>query len=452
MSRATLSPADLRTHNRYRLAAWAVAANVASKALAMVLMVLSVKLTIPYLGAERFGVWMTLASLSAMLAFLDLGIGNALTNRVASVAAQDPPQALRRVVTGGLVTLLAIGVAAATLLGLVATVLPWGWLMRSRDPALAVEATTAAQVFAAFFGISLFTSGVQKAFLGMQRSYESHLSAAAATALTIVALTLAAHQQAGVPVLLAVVAAGQALAAVPLLVLLFVRSQIGGDGAWAAMREEFPVLMRTGGMFLVLQIGTMVGWGADSVIIAASLGSAQVAIYAVALRLFQFATVPLAIINQPLWGAYADAHARGDHAFTARTLYRSLGLTAATVSTIALGLVLFHEPIVAAWTAGRIEVPKGFLVAFAVWAVIEATATCAAMYMNGCAIIRPQVFAVVLFCALSIPTKLLLAGTYGLAGVVLSTIISYLIAVPLLYVLWFRSEVTAPLRAPGPCQ
>ena len=451
MTRTALSPAEQRNRERYRLAAYAVAANIASKALAMVLMVLSVKLTIPYLGAERFGVWMTLASLSAMLAFLDLGVGNALTNRVASTAAQESPQVLRRVVTGGLLALLLIGITASAVLALLALVLPWGWLLRSSDAALVAEASTAALVFAAFFGINLFTSGVQKAFLGLQRSYESHLYAAAATALTIVAMAIAARQQAGVPTLLALVAAGQALASVPLLVLLVIRGQMDDTRPLAAMRDELPALMRSGSMFLALQIGTMVGWGADSIIISASLGSAQVAIYAVTQRLFQFASVPLAIINQPLWGAYADAQARGDRAFIARTLSRSLALTAAAVSAIALGLALFHQPIVAAWTAGRIEVPVAFLVAFAAWAVIEASASCVAMYMNGCAVIRPQVIAVILFCALSIPSKLLLADSYGLAGVLLSTIISYLIAVPLLYALWFRSEVSAPLRAPRSC-
>ncbi len=447
MSRATISQASLRTRERYRLALWAVAANVASKALAMVLVVMSVKLTIPYLGADRFGVWMMLTSLTAMLAFLDLGIGNALTNRIARAAAQDQPRALQRVITGGLLALAAIGAVAAAMLSLVAAALPWGWLIHIDDAALVAETTVAALVFAVFLGINLFTSGVQKAFLGLQRSYESHLCAAAATTLTIVGLAIAARQQAGVPALLAIVAAGQTFAALPLLALLYWRGQLGGTGAWAAMREEVPVLLRTGSMFLALQIGTMVGWGADSVIISASLGSAQVATYAVVQRLFQLASTPLAIVNQPLWGAYADAHARGDHAFTAHTLRRSLAVTATVAGAIALGLALFHAPIVAAWTSGRILVPPAFLAAFAVWTVIEATATCAAMYMNGCAIIRPQVVAVALFCALSIPTKLLLTGSHGLAGLTLSTVVSYLIAVPLLYAVLFRSEVTAPLRA-----
>ncbi|MDP3759115.1 MAG: hypothetical protein Q8R01_01205 [Ramlibacter sp.] len=51
-----------------------MAANVLSLGVALVVMVLTVGLTIPYLGAERFGVWMTIASFVGM--FSDLISGN----------------------------------------------------------------------------------------------------------------------------------------------------------------------------------------------------------------------------------------------------------------------------------------------------------------------------------------------------------------------------------------
>lgn len=77
-----------RSDERYRLAALTITANIFSRGMAMLVMVLSVTLTIPYLGAERFGVWMTIASFAGMLSFLDLGVGNALTNRVSYVEAK----------------------------------------------------------------------------------------------------------------------------------------------------------------------------------------------------------------------------------------------------------------------------------------------------------------------------------------------------------------------------
>ena len=51
-----------RSAERYRMAAWSVVANVLSKGMSLTVIVMSVSLTLPYLGAERFGVWMTISS------------------------------------------------------------------------------------------------------------------------------------------------------------------------------------------------------------------------------------------------------------------------------------------------------------------------------------------------------------------------------------------------------
>lgn len=65
-----------RAAERYRRASWTMLAHATSSAASMLAMVLSVSWTVPYLGPERFGAWMTIASLAAVLSFLDLGVGN----------------------------------------------------------------------------------------------------------------------------------------------------------------------------------------------------------------------------------------------------------------------------------------------------------------------------------------------------------------------------------------
>jgi len=103
----TLRPFDVtteqgRSDERYRLAILSMGANVLSRGVAVVVMVLSVSLTLPYLGAERFGIWMTIASFAGMLSFLDLGVGNALANKVAHAAIHADQHSLRSLISGGL--------------------------------------------------------------------------------------------------------------------------------------------------------------------------------------------------------------------------------------------------------------------------------------------------------------------------------------------------------------
>ena len=65
-----------RSRERYRRAGFTAAAAFAAKIVAVAAVFVTVPLTLNYLGSERYGLWMTISSVSLMLGFADLGIGN----------------------------------------------------------------------------------------------------------------------------------------------------------------------------------------------------------------------------------------------------------------------------------------------------------------------------------------------------------------------------------------
>jgi O-antigen/teichoic acid export membrane protein len=190
----------------------------------------------------------------------------------------------------------------------------------------------------------------------------------------------------------------------------------------------------------------MIGWGSDSLLLASLKGVEQVAVYAVAQRFFQFASQPFAILNAPLWAAYADAYARGDTPFLRHTLRRSLSIS--FVGAVAVsGLLLLVGPVlVPIWTDGAITVPTLVLLLFAGSAILEITGNAFAMYLNGCGIVRQQVWVVGAFCLVAIPMKLYCGSRWGIAGLLGATIATYIVVVVGLYAFVFRPQVLRPLR------
>jgi O-antigen/teichoic acid export membrane protein len=435
-----------RDADRLKVAGQTSLANFGSKGVSMLLMIVSVHYTIGYLGPERFGVWMTLMSFVAMLSFLDLGVGNALTNLTAERATKGDASYLRQAISSGLLIMAGCGLGVAVVILGLAQIIPWTRLFRLTDPELVSEARAGGMVFAIGFGAVLFSGGVQKVLLGLQRAASGHIASMCANVVAIFALIIAAEYRAGVPTLLAITLAGQSIGAIPLLATLFKDGLLDIGAGWGAIRTEAPYILRSGGLFFLLQVGFMVGWGADLLIVSTTLGAALAATYAVAQRLFQFASMPIQILTQPLWGAYAEANARGDRAFISRVLKFSLtGAAVMALITVSL-LILVHGPLVARWTEDRIVLPVSFVLIYGMWSIIEATTSAASMYLNGCNIIRPQVFAVVIFCFISIPLKIALGYFFGLQGIVLATIVAWIIAVPILYAIFFRHDIMRPAR------
>lgn len=430
-----------RAAERYRRATWSLLASVLSRALSMAVMFLSVGLTVPYLGAERFGIWMTIASFAGMLTFLDMGIGNALVNHIAKAASVDSKKRLCEAVSGGLALLFLLSVIIGLALVFTSRLLPWDAIIKVKDASLHGEIHQAMMLFAVLFSINMFASGVQRVFAGMQRAYDAHLAVALGQLISIALLLWAAHQHIGITGLLLVTMGVQSLAPLGLLILLIKRDIFSFKGIGKIAFIESREVLHVGGLFLVLQIGTMVGWGADSFIIASTLGASYVTEYSVVQRLFQFVTIPLMMISAPLWGAYADAHARHDTAFQRLTLKRSM------VSTLTIGIIgsailgLFSPWLIKDWTSGAVEIGANIVLAMAIWKVLEVVGNAFAMFLNGAGIVRPQVWVVLVFCILTLPLKLFFVRETGISGLLWITIIAYLVATLGGYLFIFRGGI-----------
>jgi len=327
-------------------------------------------------------------------------------------------------------------------LSVLAVNLPWVHIIKVTNPDLQVEIGRALIVFSVLFGFNIFTSGLHRVFAGLQRSFEAHAVSAAGSIASLIALWWATRSASGIPLLLVSTFGCQVIASFYLLTLLARRHLFRLSRIDLSISSEKTILLKVGGLFFILQVGTMVGWEADSLIIASTLGAAQVAVYSITQRLFQFVAQPLGMMNAPLWGAYADAHARGDKNFIRRTLKRSMLLTAAC-AVIGGGLLLVASPrLLKWWTLGAISVPVDFVAVFFIWTVCSALGNAFAMMLNGCGVVREQVITVLLLTAMALPVKLIFLGLFGITGMVAGYTSLYLIIVLFIYGVIYKSRLS----------
>src|SRR4249920_3232401 len=73
-----------RGKERYVRAVLTVASTVLNRGLATITLLISVPLTVRYLGAERYGVWLALSSLIEIMAHVDSGLSSGLVNAISA--------------------------------------------------------------------------------------------------------------------------------------------------------------------------------------------------------------------------------------------------------------------------------------------------------------------------------------------------------------------------------
>lgn len=436
-----------RAKERYRRAMLSTFANLASKLVSMAVVAMSVRWTMPYLGLDRFGVWMTVASFVGLLTFLDLGVGNALTNRVAIVGATAGRDALTSVVSGGVGLLAIIGGLTSLVLAGLAMIIPWAWVLKSENLEMLSEARSGAMVFGLLFGANLLTSGLGRVFVGMQRGYYSHLCAGAGAVVSLTALWIGTRAQVGVPALIMSTFGVQILVNAGLGIILWRDGLLSVPSIVRSIGRERGEILRTGGLFFLLQIGTMVIAGADSLLISSNLGVEHVGEYSVVQRMFLFVSIPIGMINAPLWAAYADAHSRGEKGFIRRTLRRSMLLTVLGAAGLILPLSLFMPQIVAFLGRGSLTGAWPLIGAVGLWIFLDACANAFALFMNGCGVVTPQVYGVATLCLFAIPLKVFLLQSFGIPAMIAGFCLFFVLNLLFWYGIAYRTTLQSELGA-----
>jgi O-antigen/teichoic acid export membrane protein len=315
--------AEGRARERQRRARLASGAAAAAKAVRMLTTFASVPLAINYLGAERYGLWLTISSVAAFLTFADLGLGNGLLNAVSEAEGRDDHDASARAVSSAFFMLLGVAVIF-TLVGFVAyPLVAWDRVFNVTSPLAVAEAGPAVAVFVGCFLVSMPLGIVERVQLGLQKGFANSLWEGLGSVIGLAGVVVAIQLRTSLPWLVFAMSGGPVLALLLNAWVLFgrqrrsLRPSLGRYSRDAAGR-----MLRLGVLFLVLQVVSAVAFFSDNLVAAHVLGAAAVTQYAVPRRMFDAVAMIVAMYVTPLWPAYGEAISRGDVPWVRHTLVR----------------------------------------------------------------------------------------------------------------------------------
>jgi O-antigen/teichoic acid export membrane protein len=433
---------------RRTLATYTSLTHIVAMAAQAATSIATVRLTLPYLGEDRFGAWMTVMGITGLLTFADLGIGNALITRVAAARAQAAGVPGHVAVTGGLACLFAVGAVVSLATAAVCAVIPWGWFLgKHLAPSLETEFRSAAMLLGMLFGAFLFTSGVRKVYEGLQQGYIAHAVMAVSSGLSLALLFFAARQRGGIPLLIAVTFGMTALLPLALMVPLIRAGYFRGRSILSAGRHEWRQLLGAGSQYSVVQVGSLLLTGSEPMLVASMQGPAAYGELAVVQRLFQIALTPIRVLVAPYWGAYADAYARGDFGYLRKTLVRQVTIAGISTLVIAALVTWWSDSILAAWTKQAMAISPRLILACCVLCLFDGAMLPFGIYLNGIGCVRPQAMATAFALFTYFPAKVW-ALAYGGAEWMIWTTIAFQIGNTLLfYAILYREQVWHAVRS-----
>jgi O-antigen/teichoic acid export membrane protein len=403
---------------RYRRVSITASTSYLAKGQTTLISFVSVPLTVHYLGAERYGVWLTISSLLLWASLTDFGLsGNALVSLLSETVGNNDRVLARHYTASAFWVLVTIALVTGVVLGATFHFIPWRTVFRVSDATSTQELEWACALVLTLFVINLPLSVLRSLYNAHQEGYLANIWGMASGIVSLLGLIAVTHFRGGLPQLVVATSGAPTLVLVANMYHAFVRryqwlAPAPSAVRWACIRH----LQKLGGKYLFMQLASLGIYQSQAMIITQMLGPSKVIIFVVAFKIMNLPIELTYMGTLPFIAAFAEAKARRDwnwikDAFR-NTAFASIVLGVSFAGTLAL----FAKPLILIWV-GPSALPDGHLVLWLFFYVaVGVSQVMTQQLLCGVGRVEPVLLSVV-FCAIGcVVFGVLFAVWWGLSG------------------------------------
>lgn len=430
------SDTEQRGRDRIRRVAASALASAAARVVTALAAFCVVPVALPALGAERYGVWTAIVSGAAMVSFMDLGLGLGLLNRMSDAHGREDRDEQSRLASNAFFMLLAVALGMGLLMFLALPWIPLERFFKGASPEVVRELPDVVRAALACFLAMLPLGVANQIQLAHQESYRSSAFSAFGSVMSLIGVLVALALEGGLAAAVFGAALGPVIGAAANSGDLYFRRK-----PWLRPRlaqwdhRVVRSLFGTGLLFLVIQLSALVAYDVDNLVLAWKLGPESVTQYYVTAKLFMQIPIILGFALNPLWPAYTEALAKGDVDWAMQTLWKSIRLGLWINGPLALAAVLAAPWLISLWSKGMVHPDPLVLKALGLWILMNAFNGPLAVFLNGAGALRFQALVMPIMAAANLGLSILAVERYGVAGVVIGSMVAQVLFVYL--PLWF---------------
>lgn len=429
-SYSTLKPFDTGTvegrgYERHRRALLSSYASLIAKVFAIGSLLISVPITLRYLGAEQFGLWMLITSFITVIGFADIGIGNGLLNIVAEAHGSKNKAAIKEAVGTSTLILSFVGLLGIIFFIILFPSINWGGVYNLHNPLVIIEAGQSTLILCSCIAISLPASIAQKVQLGFQEGFEANLWQALGSILMLSGIFIAVYQEAKLPWLVFAAVGGPTLALILNWVhqFCFCRKWLFPsikEFKWSIARR----ILSLGAIFTWFQVVAFIGTTLDNVIITYYFGPEALAKYALMYKLLTGLLVAQ-LFSAGLWPAIAEALERGDLEWVKNTFNKMLKIFSVFGVISALIMGVGSHWIIKHWVGEEMTPSFWMAFGFAGWGFITNYFAAISSTLSNNSSIRKLTLLTTFAAFSALIIKLIFSHYLGVDSIIWGTVIGY---------------------------
>jgi O-antigen/teichoic acid export membrane protein len=416
-----------------------IAAGLAGRAANTLLALATVPLLVKLLGAERYGIYVTITAAMGWIQLGILGVGKGLVNTLVAAHARGDEEEARRYLWSFWAGLGAIVLATGAVAAAAFPLVPWSAIFPASAGVAAGEVSRTVALAIGFTLLALALSPLGYVFSAYQDERKSTVWTVARNAATLGALAVVLATRSSMPrVALAVGLAtvGANLASVAWLLARdkpFLRPR-AGDVRMDHLRRA----VAASASFFALDLAAILAYQTDKLLVIQFAGAGAVARFELASLAFILAQSIFGVVLMPMWPALGEAVRRGDHGWAQAALARltrgsTLGMAAVLAAAVAAGPLAIRI-----WTGNSDVVPgRWLLLAVGLYYLVRTFTECHTIVLYSLDRQREIFPAMLANGLLVVGLGILLGRAYGVLGVAASNVLAFALT----------QAILVPLRA-----
>jgi O-antigen/teichoic acid export membrane protein len=417
---------------RYRRAGITASTSFLSKALTIVISFVSVPLTVHYLGAERYGVWLTISSLLTWMALTDFGIaGNALVNVIAEADGKEDRKLAREYTASAFWALNTVSITIGAVLACSFRWIDWRAVFRVSEVMTTQELRFACALTLVVFVLSFPLNMLNSIYNAYQDGFVANIWGIGSNVLSLIGLVVVTQFRGGLPALIIATSGTRMLvSAVNAIYMFAYRYRWLRPAPSAVSWIRIKRLFKLGSKYLVTQLAGLGIYQSQPLIITQILGPAKVTIFVIAYKIIT-APVDLAYIaTAPFVSAFSEARARNDWHWI-RGAFRNSTLACLAFGVPATIGIALAGKILVRLLAGPQAVPSWGVIAWlSVYTLIGMATMTIGQLLSGLEQVGSLAISLCLASVATIGLGIWLAHPWGLEGVAAGMAIAKLLTYP----------------------
>ncbi len=405
-----------------------VALSSLVKGVNILISLILVPLTINYVSAELYGIWLSLSTIVTWFSFFDVGFGLGLRNKLTTALALKKIKYGKILVstTYALMSLIFFAVGIIVYVG--CRYVDWPFLL-SISPEYNDIVVSSFQIVAVAFCLRMVLQIVGNVCQAYQMTALAGFIDMMGNAIALLFMVLLTKTFAPNLVYLST-----ALCIAPLIaylaanvVLYLIKFREVSPSINYVRKFVLGDILNLGFKFFLIQIVCVILFQTTNFIVSHFCGPEQVTVYNIAFKYLNVALFVFSIIQSPIWSAFNDAYALHDYTWM-RNIYKKILLLIVVGELCLVGLVIISPIVYKLWIGDSVQIPFKVTVLVAFYAGIQLINSMHAMVLNGMGKIRLQTILLSIQGILFFPIVYVFAESYKLEGILLA--LALVIAVP----------------------